>query len=414
MRFAAGDEALARVYREDAGGVLAVLIGQFRDFDLAEDALQDALSEALPRWRVDGPPENGAGWLLTVARRRAIDRIRRAVTTQDDANQREILNRLEDTDAEAEADQPIPDERLRLIFTCCHPALAPEAQVALTLRTLCGLSTAEIARAYLVPEATMGQRISRAKKKISATAIPYEVPADKKLEARLVSVLDSIYLIFNEGFSATAGDHPIRADLCLEAIRLGRILFRLMPHPEVVGLLALMILHDSRRNARTDEQGTYIPIAYQDRGLWDRGRIDEGTTLLLTCLGQRRPGPIQIQAAISAVHAEARDPAETDWTQIAGLYGALSEMAPSAVVTLNRAVALSHAATLEAGLALAETVADELRAYQPFHAAHANLLKRCGQLASAANAYRRAIALSTNSSEQEFLEHRLAELSPPR
>lgn len=411
MQFTTEDEALARVYQEDAGGVLAVLIGQFRDFDLAEDALQDAISEALLGWRRDGPPDNGAGWILTVARRRAIDRIRRSVTARDDANQREVLSRLEDNDDEAEADQPVPDERLRLIFTCCHPALAPEAQVALTLRTLCGLSTNEIARAYLVAEATMGQRISRAKKKISATAIPYEVPAGNELEVRLVSVLDCIYLIFNEGFSATAGDRPVRADLCLEGIRLGRILYKLMPHPEVGGLLSLMILHDSRRDARTDEDGTYIPIADHNRNLWDQNKIDEGTNLLLTCLGQSRPGPFQIQAAISAVHAEAKDAVETDWAQIAGLYGALAQMTPSPVVTLNRAVAISHAETPEAGLALADTVADELQAYQPFHAAHANLLKRCGQSNAAANAYRRAIAISTNSSEQEFLEHRLAELS---
>ena len=410
VQFTDRDEALARVYQEDAGGVLAVLIGQFRDFDLAEDALQDALSEALIQWRHDGPPENGAGWLLTVARRRAIDRIRRSATARDDANERELLMRLEDIDDESEADQPIPDERLQLIFTCCHPALGPDAQVALTLRSLCGLSTPEIARAYLVPEATMAQRIVCAKKKISATAIPYVVPAGRELANRLVPVLDCIYLIFNEGFSATEGDSPIRADLCLEAIRLGRILHGLMPHPEVGGLLALMLLHDSQRAARTNATGCYIPIAEHDRSLWNHAQIAEGTNLLLHCLGQRNPGPFQIQAAISAVHAQAKDVAATDWPQIAGLYNALSEMAPSAVVTLNHAVARANADTPEAGLALLEKAAGDLQAYQPFHAAHADLLKRAGRTADARNAYRRAIDLSTNTAERVFLEARLAEL----
>lgn len=410
MQFTDQDEALARVYQEDAGGVLSVLIGQFRDFDLAEDALQDAISEAITGWRRDGPPRNGAAWLLTVARRRAIDRIRRSATALDDANQQEILLRLEDEDETTETDQPIPDERLRLIFTCCHPALAPEARVALTLRTLCGLTTPEIARAFLVPDSTMGQRLSRAKKKISATAIPYEIPDGPELETRLNSVLNCIYLIFNEGFAATHGASPVRADLCLEAIRLGRILYQLMPHPEVGGLLALMILHDARRPARTEQADTYIPIADQDRARWDQARIQEGTELLLTCLGQSRPGPFQVQAAISAVHAEAGTANETDWPQIAGLYGALSEMMPSPVVTLNQAVAVSHAETPEAGLKLAGTVAKALRTYQPFHAAHADLLRRAGRLSDAAQAYDKAIEMSSNDAERKFLETRRATL----
>lgn len=410
MQFTDKDEALARVYQEDAGGVLSVLIGQFRDFDLAEDALQDALSEALTQWRQDGPPTNGAGWLLTVARRRAIDRIRRNSTARDDSNQRALLMRLEDIDADSEADQPIPDERLRLIFTCCHPALAQDAQVALTLRTLCGLSTPEIARAYLVPEATMAQRIVRAKKKISATAIPYEVPSGSSLAERLIPVLDCIYLIFNEGFAATRGDSPTRADLCLEAIRLGKILYTLMPHPEVGGLLALMMLHDARRGARSDATGRYIPIADHDRSIWDRPQIKDGTNLLLYCLGQGRPGPFQIQAAISAVHAEAKTVDDTDWVQIAGLYNALSEMTPSAVITLNHAVAVANADSPEAGLALLNTVSDELKAYQPFHAARADLLKRCGRLKEAEIAYRAAIKQSTNQSEKQFLKDRLETL----
>lgn len=410
-QFTAEDEALARIYREDAGGVLSVLVGQLRDFDLAEDALQDAMAEAVVSWRRDGPPRNGAGWLLTAARRRAIDRIRRSVTARDEATRRELLARLEDDGGEAEGDQPIPDERLRLIFTCCHPALGQEARVALTLRTVCGLSTPEIARAYLVSDVTMSQRLVRAKNKIRATAIPYEVPDGPELAERLASVLDVIYLIFNEGFAATEGASPTRADLCLEAIRLNRILYQLMPNPESGGLLALMLLHDARRDARTDDTGAYIPIAEQDRTRWNCELVDQGTKLLLHCLGQHRPGPFQVQAAISAVHAEAPSIDATDWVQIAGLYAALSEMAPTAVVTLNRAVAVANAETAEAGLALLETVARELDDYQPLHAARADLLKRCGRCSEAASAYRRAIALSANASERDFLERRLAQVA---
>ena len=402
------NEALARVYKDDAGGVLSVLIGQLRDFDLAEDALQDAIAEALISWPRDGPPRNGAGWLLTVARRRAIDRIRRSVAARDEATQRALLAQLEDDNGETEGDQPIPDERLRLIFTCCHPALSQVAHVALTLRSLCGLSTQEIARAYLVSDATMGQRLVRAKNKIRASAIPYEVPDGDALAERLESVLDVIYLIFNEGFAATEGAEPTRADLCLEAIRLGRLLYQLMPHPEVGGLLALMLLHDARRGARSDAAGAYVPIAEQDRTRWNRDLVDEGTRLLLLCLSRRRPGPFQVQAAISAVHAEAPSADATDWTQIAGLYAALAEMVPTAVVTLNRAVAVANAETAEAGLALLETVAGELKDYQPLHAARADLLRRCGRNADAAAAYRQAITLSTNASERDFLERRLA------
>lgn len=403
------DEMLARVHKEDAGTVLAILIRQLGDFDLAEDALQDAISDALVSWRRDGPPRNGAAWLLTAARRRAIDRIRRAATARNEAAQRQILAQLEEV-GEAEADQPIPDERLRLIFTCCHPALRQDVRVALTLKTLCGLSTAEIARAYLVAETNMAQRLVRAKTKIRDAGIAYEVPDGVALAERLGSVLDVLYLIFNEGFSATAGPEPTRADLCLEAIRLGRVLYHLMPHPEIGGLLALMLLHDGRRPARSTGNGEYIPIAEQDRSLWNRALLEEGKTMLLSCLAKRRPGPFQVQAAISAVHADASTSDDTDWPQIAGLYAALSDMAPSPIVTLNRAVAVAHAGTPEAGLDLIATVADDLADYQPLHAARANLLKRCGREREAADAYRIAIALSTNRSERAFLERRLAEI----
>ena len=406
--FEAEDEALARIYKEDGGGVLSVLIGQLRDFDLAEDALHDAVAEAVVNWRRNGPPRNGAAWLLTVARRRAIDRIRRLATARNEAIQNALMAQLTPAPYEAEEEQPIPDERLRLIFTCCHPALGRDAQVALTLRTLGGLSTPEIARAYLVSEATMSQRLVRAKGKIRAAAIPYEVPVGADVAERLVSVLDVLYLIFNEGFSATAGSSPSRADLCQEAIRLSRVLYELMPHPESGGLLALMLLHDARRAARTAGDGGYVPIAEQNRSRWNRELMEQGTKLLLYCLGQRRPGPFQIQAAISAVHAEAPSIGETDWEQISGLYAALYEMTPTAVVTLNRAVALANAKSPEVGLELLETVTDLLHDYQPLHAARADLLRRCGRYADASNAYARAIALSTNVSERRFLELRLA------
>jgi RNA polymerase sigma-70 factor (ECF subfamily) len=411
MQFAAEDEALARLFTEVAGGVLSVLVGQLRDLDLGEAALQDAVAEAVVSWRRDRPPRNGAGWLLTAAPRRAIDRIRRAATARDESTRREILARQEDHGGAAVGDQPIPDERLRLIFTCCHPALGQEARVTLTLRTLCGLSMPEIALVYLVSEFTMSQRLVRAKNKIRATAIPYEVPEGHELAERLASVLDVIYLIFNEGFVATEGTSPTRADLGIEAIRLSRILYQLMPHPKSGGLLALMLLHDARRDVRTDVAGAYIPIAEQDRTRWNHGPVEQGTRLLLYCLGQHRPGPFQFQTAISAVHAEAPSNDTTGWEQIAGLYAALSEMAPTAVVTLNCGVAVANAVTAEAGLALLVAVAHELDDYQPLHAAHAELLKRCGRCSEAARAYRKAIALSANASKRNFLEGRLARLA---
>lgn len=401
------DTYLAGVFHEDAGRVLSALIAQLRDFDLAEDALQDAVSAALTAWRRDGLPVNGAAWLLTAARRKAIDRLRRNAVRDAPRNVQAIVDELEQSVAEPEADQEIPDERLRLIFTCCNPALNQAAQVALTLRALCGLSTREIARAFLVPEATMAQRLVRAKGKISKAGIPYQVPEAPHLAARLQAVLATVYLIFNEGYAATDGDSPIRADLCEEAIRLGRLLVRLTPQAEAGGLLALMLLHDSRRIARHSADGEMIALDAQDRGQWDKARIDEGTRLLRASLGRNRPGPYQVQAAISALHAEAATFAETDWPQIAGLYAALEQMTPSPVVTLNRAVAVSHCGSVEEALQILDSVAEVLAGYQPLLAARADFLRRLGRDTAAQTAYRAALELTTNAAERGFLEKRL-------
>lgn len=404
------DRAVDRVYRREGGKILAALIKQFGDFDLAEDALHDAVAEALIVWRRDGRPRNGGAWLMTVSRRRAIDRLRRSAVRRDAGGLEGAEWLRVPPPEEPELDAAIPDERLRLIFTCCHPALAPDARVALTLRTLCGLTTGEIARAFLVGETTMAQRLVRAKKKIRQARIPYQIPEQDQLGDRLASVLDVVYLIFNEGYAASRGEEPTRADLCEEAIRLGRVLYRLMPEPEAGGLLALMLLHDSRRAARSATGGELVPLEKQDRSLWNRAAIAEGSSLLRHCLRLGRPGPFQIQAAISAVHGEAADWAETDWPQIARLYGALAELEPSPIVTLNRAVAISHASGAEDGLRLLRTVAAELDDYQPFHAAHADLLRRLGRGSEAVAAYRRALDLTTNAAEREWLERRLADV----
>lgn len=406
------DTYLAGVFREDAGRVLSALIAQLRDFDLAEDALQDAISAALTAWRRDGLPGNGAAWLLTAARRKAIDRLRRKAVRDAPGNVQAIVDELEQSVAEPEGEQDIPDERLRLIFTCCNPALNQAAQVALTLRTLCGLSTREIARAFLVPEATMAQRLVRAKSKISKAGIPYQVPEASHLAERLQAVLATVYLIFNEGYAATDGDSPVRADLCEEAIRLARLLVRLTPEAEAGGLLALMLLHDSRRAARHSSTGEMVALDSQDRSLWNKSRIDEGTHLLRASLGRNRPGPYQVQAAISALHAEAAEFAETDWPQIAGLYAALEKMTPSPVVTLNRAVAVSHSGSVEDALQVLESVADALEGYQPMLAAQADFLRRLGRDTAAEDAYRAAIELTTNAAEKRFLEKQRDTLRP--
>jgi len=405
--------AIKGIAREEWGRVLASLVGQLRDLALAEDVLQDAVVAALGHWPRDGVPAQPRAWLLQTARRKAIDRLRRDANFQAKRAELAVLHELDRQAGQDDLDESIADERLRLIFTCCHPALAEAARVALTLRTLGGLATEEIARAFLVPEATMAQRLTRAKRKIKAAGIPYEVPEPDLWAERLGSVLSVIYLIFNEGYAATSGEAPTRGELCREAIRLGRILAQLVPEePEAAGLLALMLLHDSRRVARSDAQGNLITLEQQDRARWDQGLIAAGARLLESALAQGSPGPYQIQAAISAIHAQAPSATATDWRQITLLYGELYALQPSPVVRLNAAVALSFAEGAEAALpTLAELERQgALASYQPFHAAHADTLRRAGRKTAAAKAYRQTLALTRNAAERRFLEGRLGDM----
>jgi RNA polymerase sigma-70 factor (ECF subfamily) len=389
------------------------LIRVLGDFDLAEEAVQDAFAQALRVWPERGVPNNPGAWITTTARNRAIDRLRRERTLADKTRTLTRLAELEALGGDETDVSAIPDDRLRLIFTCCHPALRMEARVALTLKTLGGLSTAEIARAFLVPETTMAQRLVRAKHKIREAAIPYRVPPAELLPERVPGVLGVLYLVFNEGYSATSGP-LIRIELCDEAIRLGRILQALMPdEPEAAGLLALMLLQHSRREARTATAGEVVLLEDQDRARWDRDMIDGGLSLLDATLARRRPGPYQLQAAIAALHARAPRPEDTDWPQIAALYGRLAEMAPSPVVELNRAVAIAMADGPERGLALLAPLERELGAYLHFHSARADLLRRLGRDDEATSAYRRALDLATNETERAFLERRVSELRGP-
>jgi RNA polymerase sigma-70 factor (ECF subfamily) len=394
--------------------VLATLIRQVGDFQLAEDAVQDAFAAAVATWPRDGVPTSPRAWILVTARRRAIDRLRRERSTADRVTRLAELARLDAQEHPAERDDSaVADDQLRLIFTCCHPALAPPARVALTLKALGGLTTSEIARAFLVSETTMAQRLVRAKRKIAEAHIPYRVPPADALPERLAGVLSVTYLIFNEGYGAAEGDRLVRGELCSEAIRLGRLLADLMPEDaEVAGLLALMLLHDARRGARVDDRGRFVPLDRQDRGRWDAGRIHEGVHVLEGALARRRPGPYQLQAAIAALHDQATTAEDTDWAQIADLYLALGRVSPSPVVELNRAVAVGYADGPRAGLAVLEPLAGDpaLAAYQPLHAARADLLRRVGDVAGAVDAYRRAIELSANAVERAELERRLAEL----
>ena len=405
--------AVETVYRSDWGRIVATLIGLIGDFDLAEESAQEAFAAAVDQWRVSGVPEFPRAWIIQTAKHKAIDRIRRNARFEEKLESYAISGLVRTVEEPDYDTSEIPDDRLRLIFTCCHPALASEAQVALTLRTLCGLETDEIARAFLVPPATMAQRLVRAKRKIRDAGIPYSVPETNDMAARLDAVLTVIYLVFNEGYAATRVGPLVRTDLCAEAIRLGRLvrsLIKPQPPPEATALLALMLLHDARRAARMDDAGDLVILEEQDRSRWDQQQIAEALPLVQEAL-RGRPSPFALQAAIAAVHCQAAQAEDTDWRQIVRLYDLLERLQPSPVVSLNRAVAVAMADGPAPGLALIDALTtDDLANYHLLHAARADLLRRLGSPVEAAKSYRKALALVTNDSERRFLERRLKEV----
>jgi RNA polymerase sigma-70 factor, ECF subfamily len=414
------DEARARemveaVYRSDSRRVLATLIRLLGDFDLAEEAMHEAFAAAVLRWPTDGVPANPRAWLVSAGRFKAIDGMRRRARF--DASLHRLVEQLDsETSAPATGDEErVEDDQLRLIFTCCHPALPPEGQIALTLREVCGLTTEEIARAFLAPAPTVAQRIVRAKAKIRDARIPYQIPARTELSDRLDAVLRVVYLVFNEGYSASAGATVTRHDLSAEAIRLGRLVVELLPEPEAIGLLALMLLHESRRVARTSPEGDLVLLADQDRSRWDRERIAEGTSLIQRALASRRFGPYTLQAAIAAVHAEAPSADDTDWGQIVGLYDVLLRIEPSPVVELNRAAAVAMRDGPAEGLALIDAILSggDLQGYYLAHSARADLCRRLGRVEEARAAYRKALELTRQEPERRFLEGRLRQLGEP-
>ena len=408
-------DTIEQIFRTDSRRVLATLIRLLGDFDLAEEAMQEAFSAAVERWPQDGVPRNPRAWLVSTGRFKAIDSLRRRARF--DASLRPLADQLGDgiTQPDEIEEEGVPDDRLRLIFTCCHPALPPDAQVALTLREVCGLTTEEIARAFLAPAPTLAQRIVRAKAKIKAANIPYQVPARADLPERLASVLQVIYLVFNEGYSASSGASLTRHDLSVEAIRLGRLLVELLPEPEAMGLLALMLLHESRRETRTSPEGELVLLDEQDRTRWNRELIAEGVALVERSMRSRQFGPFTLQAAIAAVHAEAASPDTTDWTEIVGLYDVLLRADPSPVVELNRAAAVAMRDGPAAGLTLIDDILarGELRDYQLAHAARAELCRRLGRAADSIESYQRALGLTRQEPQRRFIERRLRELGQP-
>lgn len=408
-RLAARIEA---IYRSDSRRVLATLIRLLGDFELAEDALSDAFAAAVEQWPQQGEPDSPVAWLVSAGRFKAIDRIRRRARHDELTRVAAIEHELQHEPHSLDDLEPVEDDRLRLVFTCCHPALAFEAQVALTLREVCGLTTEEIARSFLTSPATLAQRIVRAKAKIRDAGIPYVVPAPNELPQRLASVLKVVYLVFTEGYAPTLGEQLTRGDLSGEAIRLGRLLVELLPEPEAQGLLALMLLTEARRAARSDEDGELVLLDDQDRSRWDAGLIAEGCARVQQALRARRAGPYQLQAAIAAVHCEAKSAADTDWRQIVGLYEVLFRLEPTPVVALNRAVAISMLSGPQAGLALIEPLLTrgKLEDYCPAHAARADLLRRLGRGEAAVQAYRRALELSQHAPQRRYFERRLIEL----